>query len=209
MKRFFALTLILVSVLFHLMPAYTQDTDSSPTPGTRADNECYAGGTLEGKCGGNGFHPDGSYTSDEVEWAWKAGWYLARFNDGIIAREQIPHEFWSVLPGDTNSTSIESECFTLIQVENTLIVDCVIGNTVMDYEDNVDTGVIPYRPYHREGIIFWIELDSNIGDGGHCTYFASDLSTFTRMPLNRWIRNVWLNHGFKPTDDVCGIANFG
>lgn len=36
-----------------------------PAPGSREDNDCYAGGALAGKC--------------EVEWQWICGWYLARW----------------------------------------------------------------------------------------------------------------------------------
>jgi hypothetical protein len=51
---------------------------------THADNECYAAGTMDGKC-----------TND---WEWKAGWYIARFNEGSMTREEVPAEFQFLLP---------------------------------------------------------------------------------------------------------------
>ena len=62
----------------------TDPDDGSRLPecGTRADNECYEGGTMAGKC--------------DNEWLWKAGWEIARFNDGRLTREQV-NEAWRFL----------------------------------------------------------------------------------------------------------------
>lgn len=62
----------------------TDPDDGSRLPecGTRADNECYEGGTMAGKC--------------TNEWLWKAGWEIARFNDGRLTREQVNAE-WAFL----------------------------------------------------------------------------------------------------------------
>jgi hypothetical protein len=65
----------------------TSDPDDGsrlPECGTRADNECYAGGTMAGKC--------------DNEWLWKAGWEIARFNDGRMTREQVNPEWAFLLP---------------------------------------------------------------------------------------------------------------
>jgi hypothetical protein len=64
--------------------AAAAEGSSLPVCGTRADNECYAGGRMEGKC-----------TND---WEWKAGWYIARFNDGSLKREEVPDEYQFLLP---------------------------------------------------------------------------------------------------------------
>ena len=53
------------------------------------DNECNPGGVLYRE-----ENQDGCPTL----WYWKAGWYLARFNLGLITRENFPKEFESVLP---------------------------------------------------------------------------------------------------------------
>ncbi|MBA3869837.1 MAG: hypothetical protein H0X30_11890 [Anaerolineae bacterium] len=63
--------------------------DSTPKPGTPADNECYPGGVLYRE-----ENQDGCPTL----WYWKAGWFLARYNRGSISRADFPKEFVSVLP---------------------------------------------------------------------------------------------------------------
>lgn len=65
----------------------TTDSDDGsglPECGTSADNACYEGGVMEGKCVG--------------DWEWKAGWHLARFLSGMMTREQVPQDFQIVLP---------------------------------------------------------------------------------------------------------------
>lgn len=64
----------------------TNSNDGSGLPecGSLADNACYEGGVMEGKCVG--------------DWEWKAGWHLARFLAGTMTREQVPQDFQIVLP---------------------------------------------------------------------------------------------------------------
>jgi len=71
----------------HLVGA---EDDNTPKPGTPADNECYPGGVLYRE-----ENQDGCPTL----WYWKAGWFLARFNRGLISREDFPKEFGG--SGDT------------------------------------------------------------------------------------------------------------
>jgi hypothetical protein len=61
-----------------------EDSSGLPECGTRADNECNPGGTMEGKC--------------DNEWLWKAGWEIARFNDGRMTREQVNDAWRFLLP---------------------------------------------------------------------------------------------------------------
>lgn len=95
----------LVSILFSAMTIYitaaadmgdevycTLDpTDSSGLPEcfTPQDNECYPGGVL---------YREENQDGCTSEWHWKAGWYLARFNNGTISLADFPDEFASVLP---------------------------------------------------------------------------------------------------------------
>jgi len=65
------------------------DGSGLPSCLTPDDNECYPGGVLYRE-----ENQDGCLT----EWHWKAGWYLARFNDGALTRDQVPAEFQPVLP---------------------------------------------------------------------------------------------------------------
>jgi hypothetical protein len=61
-----------------------EDGSGLPECGTRADNECNPGGTMGGKC--------------DNEWLWKAGWEIARFNDGRMTREEVNIEWRFLLP---------------------------------------------------------------------------------------------------------------
>lgn len=63
--------------------------DSTPKPGTPEDNECNPGGVL---------YREENQDGCPNLWYWKAGWFLARFNRGLISREDFPKEFESVLP---------------------------------------------------------------------------------------------------------------
>jgi hypothetical protein len=70
---------ILICILLLMVvsiPLYAQETPE--------DNECYDGGTMAGKC--------------DTDWAWTCGWYLARFNQGIFTREQVPLTCHILLP---------------------------------------------------------------------------------------------------------------
>jgi hypothetical protein len=79
----------LVLVLMLGVSSVWADDDSTPKPGTPADNECNVGGVLYRE-----ENQDGCPTL----WYWKAGWFLARFNRGFISRADFPKEFESVLP---------------------------------------------------------------------------------------------------------------
>jgi hypothetical protein len=61
------------------------DDSGLPECATRADNECYPGGTMHDRCGNS-------------EWAWECGWYIARFNDGRLSREAVPLRCEILLP---------------------------------------------------------------------------------------------------------------
>lgn len=65
------------------------DGSNLPECGTPDDNECNPGGVL---------YREENQDGCKTLWYWKAGWYLARFNDGKISRENFPIEFESVLP---------------------------------------------------------------------------------------------------------------
>jgi hypothetical protein len=82
----------------------TDPDDGSRLPecGTRADNECYEGGTMAGKC--------------DNEWLWKAGWEIARFNDGRLSRDQVNEAWRFLLPPPielvtSNGPSLAEGCY--------------------------------------------------------------------------------------------------
>jgi hypothetical protein len=79
----------LVLVLLMGVSLVGAEDDHTPKPGTAADNECYPGGVL---------YREENQDGCPTVWYWKAGWYLARYNRGLISRDDFPKEFESVLP---------------------------------------------------------------------------------------------------------------
>lgn len=59
----------------------TYDDDLDPEA-----NACFEGGTLAGKC--------------ETEADWEAGWFLVRYEHGLIDLDKFPSEYRWVLPRD-------------------------------------------------------------------------------------------------------------
>src|SRR4051794_29517092 len=84
-KRFIVIGL-LFALIVNVGVIAAQD---EPQPGTPEENECNPGGVLY-----RAENQDGCPT----EWYWKAGWYLAAFNNGRLSREDFPDEYASVLP---------------------------------------------------------------------------------------------------------------
>lgn len=188
MKYRVTLLMLIVSVC-SLFSVYAQDSGATPEPGNRADNECYAGGTMAGKCD-NGFHADGSTTPAEVEWAWKCGWYMARFNDGVISRGDVPNECGILLP----AISIPPpECIVTFKGGATT---CISGNILRQDEGN--NGSFESRWY--------IIANSVAGNGGLCPVGSSytvDVSSYQASQADFY--GFVLSHGFKGTDDFCLI----
>jgi hypothetical protein len=81
MKR---VIVMMVALLMLALTLTALANEPQPEPGSRADNECNPGGTMAGKC-----------TND---WEWKGGWYIARFNEGLLKREEVPTEYQFLLP---------------------------------------------------------------------------------------------------------------
>lgn len=72
--------LVLLIALFALtLASAAQEETVTELP---EDNACYAGGSLEGKCDWP--------TDAEDEWAWTCGWYIARAENGVIWRADVP-----------------------------------------------------------------------------------------------------------------------
>ncbi len=83
MKKTGLFLVLVLSLALVVMAQDDRGNSNDPTVNERA-NACYTGGTLAGKC-----------TS---EWDWIAGWYLIRFEYGLISREAFPEAYQSVLP---------------------------------------------------------------------------------------------------------------
>ena len=86
LKRSFAAIMILIlsSLLVLAEDGFDDQGDvNDPTDNDRA-NACYEGGSMDGKC------------DEEVE--WQAGWYLIRYEFGMLTREEVPGWVVWVLP---------------------------------------------------------------------------------------------------------------
>jgi hypothetical protein len=90
-------TLCLTLLIFAVSVAFaqTQSVDDQGNPNDprinpRA-NACYAGASMEGKC-----HIAGN--PELTDWHWTAGWYLIRFEYGLISRADFPQAYADVLP---------------------------------------------------------------------------------------------------------------
>lgn len=96
--RYLKLALIVLVALFFPIIATAQEDDAfvnDPTVNESA-NACLAGGSMEGKCDidSNG---DGIATQEESDWAWNCGWYLIRFEYGLIPLTQFPVDCISLI----------------------------------------------------------------------------------------------------------------
>jgi hypothetical protein len=86
MQRIIFLVLIFVlgfSISFAQEPLDDQGNPNDPNSNDRA-NACYSGGAMAGKC-----------TS---EWEWICGWYMIRYDNGLLSREEVPFSCFTLLP---------------------------------------------------------------------------------------------------------------
>lgn len=121
-------------------------TDSTAEPGTPADNECNVGGVLY-----RADNQDGCPTL----WYWKAGWFLARFNRGLISRAEFPKEFESVLPPLEKDTTSSSNCWPVINLQmSTLYIGPAntLGNLLGYASSNDCTG--PASTFPNSAVVF-------------------------------------------------------
>jgi hypothetical protein len=83
------LILVFIALFAIVGAAYAKDgyddqgNPNDPSTNDRA-NDCYDGGTMAGRC--------------ETDLEWQAGWYLIRFEHGLMKREEIPSWVAWVLP---------------------------------------------------------------------------------------------------------------
>ncbi len=92
--------LILLATGFFVFAADDQGDPNDPTINDRA-NACYEDGSMAGKC--------------DTEWEWECGWYLIRFESGMISPDGFPTGCISVLPPEVAAgltPSIGCQLFT-------------------------------------------------------------------------------------------------
>jgi hypothetical protein len=77
-----------VAIVILVLPAFAADDTLPNDPSVNPDaNACLTGGVWEGKCG-------------DSEYMWAGGWYLIRFNAGLIPREKYPDQYKWSLPSE-------------------------------------------------------------------------------------------------------------
>jgi len=127
MPKHLLITILIIVTSSSLTLAETgfddQDNINDPTVNERA-NACYEGGSMAGKC------------DSQVE--WDAGWFLIRYELGLLTREEIPAGFIWVLPPE-----VVPESLAIVSVvPNTCIM--VGAGSYMDFSSgNFLTGFIP------------------------------------------------------------------
>jgi hypothetical protein len=93
------LILVLILLLSSLAILAQEDESNDLAPDANACNE---GGAMAGKCNID-FDENGVVDDYEIAWAWTCGWYIARYNAGIISRSQVPVFCSSLLPAEVES----------------------------------------------------------------------------------------------------------
>lgn len=79
-KLIFLLMMIGILSLSVVSTLAQEDNDPNTNPDA---NACLAGGSMEGKCN-NDADGDGVVTDEEIDWQWTCGWYLIRFEHGLL-----------------------------------------------------------------------------------------------------------------------------
>ena len=80
--------LLIVSVI--AVYAFNPTTAEENDPLINEDaNACFVGGAWEGTCG-------------DSDLLWNAGWYLIRFEQGVITRDQVPDQYKWILPKEAS-----------------------------------------------------------------------------------------------------------
>jgi hypothetical protein len=184
MKKLFLICLVILLTL----PLLAQEDDEEAEPSTREDNECYAGGTMEGRCNQD-VDGDGIVSQAEVDWAWNCGWYMARYNDGVLSRAEVPSWCAILLPPLSERDTVQSNANCLIAGLNTY---CLTGNSLA--EDQSSDGTV-------DNLLYLIS-DTVVGNGGNCpagTFYFVDISMIPIAALVNWL----YGQGFSSTDDVC------
>jgi hypothetical protein len=82
--------ILMLSVLMMGVISVSQAQSGSGAKEDPAENACYAGGALEGKCDWP--------TEAESEWAWNCGYYYAQYQRGLISASQAPSWCGSMFP---------------------------------------------------------------------------------------------------------------
>lgn len=103
MKRYTTVLLTCFVVLLMSLAVMAQD---APADGSPADNACFEGGSLAGKCDWP--------TAAERDWAWTCGWYIARVESGELAPSDVPAWCFYTMTADGGSgTYVVGKCYSI------------------------------------------------------------------------------------------------
>jgi hypothetical protein len=151
-----SLSLVLL-VLFALSLPVLADTpttaqDNNPRTNRHA-NACYIGGSLYGKCETYDLDHDRKVDIEEVKYMYDAGWFVIRFEEGMILRSQVPRMYrWLIGPepiifspgGTVVVAATTCEIYLtgpIVGAPTTLIIPLNVIN------GGVDPNGIPNNPY--------------------------------------------------------------
>lgn len=113
--------LIVVLIFSFSVLAFALDDQGNPNDPHTNDraNACYEDGSMAGKC--------------DTDWEWEAGWYLIRFDAGMISREDFPEQYAILLPAlpEESQNSAGAGC------------QAVLGNYVDFGSDNYVPASVP------------------------------------------------------------------
>lgn len=78
---------------------------NDPNLNNRA-NACFEGGSLEGRCDTVDIDENGTVDEWEIEWHYVCGWYLIRYENGLIGQDNLPDG--CQIPVDLPATSTKA-----------------------------------------------------------------------------------------------------
>jgi hypothetical protein len=156
-------------------------------------NACFAGGTLEGRCNGVDSNSDGVISDDEVAFAWRGGWYLIRFQAGMISRTDFPAQYVYLLPPLTQEAAQTfPQCFEAsfgMDFELLAPYNTLNNARSWDSEDGSCSGNSPWTatlviaPTQPEAVT----LCTNIGVDPIIIDPSDESSQYPTMPANVWM----------------------
>jgi hypothetical protein len=118
MKKLLYIVLLMLSLSVAVQALDDQGNPNDPTINERA-NACYEDGSMAGKC--------------DTQWEWEAGWYLIRFEYGLISREDFPAQYAILLPPLPVEEAAATE--EPVSYPTTGCVFTALGGIVMLYAD--------------------------------------------------------------------------
>lgn len=102
----FLIPMIVITLLFMMMNNFALEDDTfinDPANNENA-NACFDGGSMAGHCGGYGIA-----TQDEIDWAWRCGWYLIRYEAEIFSYDMMPDDCHILIMNESIETMVSTQ----------------------------------------------------------------------------------------------------